>query len=193
VEAVDVTDTALLVMDVQRGVMEHFQNDPELLDRTIAAVEAARAAGLLVVFVRVGFRPGFPEVHPRNRTFRAIAEGKGGFPDAASFELEPSLGRRDDEPLVIKHRVSAFASTDLEMILKAKGIGHLVLAGVATRGVVLSTLCAGVDLDYRLTVLSDGCGDYDDAVHRVLIEEVFARRADIASVEEFTGALQATR
>jgi nicotinamidase-related amidase len=178
-------NTALLVMDIQHGVMANFQADPDLLGRIITAADAARGADVPVIFVRVGFHPGFPEVVARNRTFQAIKEGRGGFTDERSYELEPALRRRPDEPVVIKRRVSAFSGTELEMLLRAGGIEHLVLSGVATRGVVLSTLCAAVDLDYRITILADACGELDGEVHRVLTEKVFPHRAAVINVEDW--------
>jgi isochorismate hydrolase len=62
---------------------------------------------------------------------------------------------------VVKHRVSPFVGTDLETLLRANGIDTLVLAGVHTSGVVLSTVCHAVDLNYRLVVVRDCCADPD--------------------------------
>jgi len=68
-----------------------------------------------------------------------------------------------------------------------------VLAGIATSGVVLSTLRQAADLDYRLTVLADGCLDADPDVHRMLVEKVFPRRAEVVSVADWVAGLdQAT-
>nr|WP_246158554.1 isochorismatase family protein [Catellatospora sichuanensis] len=69
-------------------------------------------------------------------------------------------------------RVSAFAGSDLDLLLRAQWIEHLMLTGIATSGVVLSTLRQAADLDYRLTVLADGCHDSDPEVHAVLTTKV---------------------
>jgi len=61
----------------------------------------------------------------------------------------------------------------------------LVLAGIATSGVVLSTLRQAADLDYGLVVLRDACADADEEVHRVLLDKVFARQADVLTVDEW--------
>ncbi|MEU1950129.1 isochorismatase family protein, partial [Streptomyces sp. NPDC020125] len=92
-------------------------------------------------------------------------------------------------PGAAKKRVSAFAGSDLEMVLRARGITRLVLSGIATSGVVLSTLRQAADLDYRLTVLADGCADPDEEVHRVLTEKVFPRQAEVTTVEEWAAAV----
>jgi nicotinamidase-related amidase len=77
--------------------------------------------------------------------------------------------------------VSAFTGSDLEVVLRARGIQHVVLAGIATSGVVLSTLREAADKDYQITVLSDLCADTDPEVHNVLITKVFPRQADVIS------------
>jgi nicotinamidase-related amidase len=65
------------------------------------------------------------------------------------------------------------------------GITHLVLCGIATSGVVLSTLREAADKDYQLTVFADGCADADEEVHRVLLSKVFPRQAEILQIEEW--------
>jgi nicotinamidase-related amidase len=64
-------------------------------------------------------------------------------------------------------------------------VDSLVLTGIATSGVVLSTLRHAADLDFGLTVLRDGCADADREVHRVLLEKVFPRQADVVTVDEW--------
>ncbi len=180
--------TALLVMDVQRRIVERFAGTEDYLPRLAAAVEAARAAGVPVIFVRVAFRPGFPEVSPANRAFAAL-RAAGGLADPEAAEIHPAVAPRRGEPVVTKLRVSAFTGSDLEVLLRAQGIGSLVLAGIATSGVVLSTLREAADRDYVLAVLSDGCLDADPEVHRVLTTRVFPRQAEVLTVAEWTGRL----
>ena len=91
--------------------------------------------------------------------------------------------------VVVKHRVSAFAGTDLEQILRAREIDTLILLGLATSGVVLSTLRHGADADYRLVVVKDCCADGDEEVHRVLTEKVFVRQATVLDAAELIAAL----
>ncbi len=176
--------SALLVMDVQEGVVERL-GSPELLERLSAALEAARACGVRVIYVVVGFRPGYPEISPRNRTFSALADSGR----LVEVRVDESVAPREDEPVVRKKRVSAFAGSDLEMIPRAGQITSLVLTGIATSGVVLSTLRQAADLDYELTVLSDGCADGDEEVHRVLTEKIFPRQAEVMTVAEWAATL----
>jgi nicotinamidase-related amidase len=75
------------------------------------------------------------------------------------------------------------------VLLRGAGADTLVLAGIATSGVVLSTLRQAADLDYGLTVLSDACADPDPEVHRVLIEKVFPKQAQVTTADEWVKGL----
>jgi nicotinamidase-related amidase len=177
--------TVLLVMDVQRGVVERFADDAGYLPRLGRAVTAARAAGIPVVYVTVGFRPGHPEISARNRTFSAIASTGRFAQGDPGAEIHPAVAPAGGDLVVIKRRVSAFAGSDLEVLLRGLGAGTLVLTGIATSGVVLSTLRQAADLDYGLVVLADACLDADPEVHRVLTEKVFPRQAEVLTVAQW--------
>jgi nicotinamidase-related amidase len=177
--------TVLLVMDVQRGVVERFGDDAGYLSRVSRAVIAARAAGIPVIYVVVGFRAGHPEISARNRTFSAVASA-GRFADGdPAAEIHPAVAPAPGDLVVTKRRVSAFAGSDLGVLLRGLDAGTLVLSGVATSGVVLSTLRQAADLDYRLIVLADACLDADPEVHRVLMEKVFPRQAHVLTVGQW--------
>jgi nicotinamidase-related amidase len=180
--------TVLLVMDVQRGVVDRFAGDPGYLERLSGAIAAARAADIPVVYVTVEFRPGHPEISSRNRSFSAIA-GSGRFVTGdPGLEIHPAVAPHPGDLVVTKRRVSAFAGSDLDVLLRGLDAGTLVLTGIATSGVVLSTLRQAADLDYRLVVLADACLDADPEVHRVLTEKVFPRQADVRTVAEWAAA-----
>jgi nicotinamidase-related amidase len=181
--------SALLIMDVQQGIVERFGDDAGYLDRLAAAAAAARAAGIRVIYVTVAFRDGYPEVSARNKSFGAIA-GSGRFTAAdPGTRIHPSVAPLAGDVTVTKLRVSAFAGSDLDVVLRSGGVDSLVLAGIATSGVVLSTVRQAADLDYRITVLADGCLDADAEVHRVLTEKIFPRQADVVGVSEWIASL----
>jgi len=183
------TSTALLIMDVQQGIVERFASDDGYLTRLAAAITAARDAGVTVVYVTVAFRPGYPEVSRRNKSFATIA-GTGRFTeDDPGLRIPTAIAPAPGEVTVTKLRVSAFAGSDLEVLLRAGGTVHLVLAGIATSGVVLSTLRQAADLDYQLTVLADGCLDADPEVHEVLLGKVFPRQAEVTTVADWAASL----
>ena len=190
--SIDPKTTALLAMDFQTLIVDGYCTDKEqLLVHTSKLLEgAAREVQMTVIHVVVGFRPGFPEVSARNLSFRAI-KGSGRFAAGdPNIEIHPALAPKAGEIVVTKHRVGAFAGTDLDMILRANGIETLLLTGVATSGVVLSTLRHAADADYSLLVAKDCCSDKDAEVHRVLIEKVFPRQAYVVAADEIIASLK---
>ena len=181
--------SVLMVMDFQEGILEHV-GDLSVIEPAVRALGAARSSGIPVMFVRLAFRPGYPEVSERNGTFSDIArQGDAMTYGHPATELHSALERRSDEPVIFKRRVSAFAGSDLEVLLRAADAEALVLAGVATSGVVLSTLRQAADLDYRLTVLADACADNDPEVDRVLKTKVFPRQAAVVKTDEWIASL----
>lgn len=182
--AIDAKASALLIMDFQRTIVEnHTSESAALLTRTAGLIDRGRQGGLRIIYVVVGFRSGYPEVSPRNRSFSTVRSGGRFLPDAPGSEIHPAVAPRPEDIIVTKHRVSAFAGTDLDLILRANGIETLLLAGIATSGVVLSTVRHAADADYRLLVVGDCCGDGDPEVHRVLTEKVFPRQATVTTAE----------
>ena len=118
-------------MDFQTPVVEHYAVDPGSLLTTVGgSIAAAREGGLRVIFVVVGFRSELPEVSPRNRMFSAL-KAAGGL----ASDIHPRVAAKADEVIVTKHRVSAFAGTDLDIILRSNDIDTLVMCGLITSGV----------------------------------------------------------
>ena len=182
--------TALLLMDFQNSIVDNYAAQaPTLLPKAAAAAAAARAAGLRVIHVVIGFREGYPEVAPGNKVFSGLRQSGRFAPGSPGAAIVDALTPQAGDLVVVKHRVSAFSGSDLEMLLRAAGIQALLLAGIASSGVVLSTLRQAADLDYRLLVLRDACLDADPAVHACLMDKVFPRQADVIDVEAFTRAL----
>jgi nicotinamidase-related amidase len=177
-------------MDFQTLIVDNYAAGPEaLLDRTAKLIDAARTAGMRVIYVVVGFRPGYPEVSDRNATFNGLkASGAFGAGDE-NAKIHPAVAPLADEIVVTKHRVSAFAATDLDLMLRANGIETLVLTGIATSGVVLSTLRHAADADYRPLVVGDCCSDGDEETHQVLLEKVFPRQATVTTAARLAQAI----
>jgi len=187
-----VTARALLAMDFEPAILGRVGGDDcPALPKARAAVEAARAAGVPVIFVRVAFRAGYPEINPRNKGFAAAvaAYGDALLETSPTTAVHPSLQPRDEEAVVVKRRFSAFAS-DLDALLRGRGITSLTLAGVSTSGVVLSTLRQAADLDYELTVLADACADRDLDLHELLMTKVFPSQATVVTTADWIAFLQ---
>lgn len=182
--------TALLVMDMQAGIVSRYTQEGDFLAPVRTAIGAARAAALPVIYVVIGFRPGYPEVSARNKSFSAIKQQPSAL-TAPAMEIHPAIAPQSTDIVVTKRRVSAFSGSDLEVVLRGQDISHLVLCGIATSGVVLSTLREAADKDYQLTVLADCCFDNDEEVQRVLLSKVFPRQADVIQTEAWTTKLNA--
>jgi len=178
-------NTALLIMDMQSAILGMLPDSKEIKENVAKAVANARAKKIPVIYVIVGFRQGMPEVSANNKSFGARKESMASMNMDEWMKIDASVGPEQGDVIVTKRRVSAFTGSDLEVLLRALGTQHMVLSGIATSGVVLSTLREASDKDYRLTILSDGCADGDAEVHRVLMTKVFPRQADVITVDEW--------
>ena len=181
----EMKNTALLVMDVQPTIVDRLENKDEYVEKVSVAVDAAHKNQIPVIYVVVGFRSGFPEVSARNKTFSTIKERVS----TVMIDPRPVIELADNDVVVVKRRVSAFSGSDLEVLLRAWDIEHLVLTGIATSGVVLSTTREAADKDYQLTILSDLCADFDAEVHAVLLAKVFPRQATVTTSEEWINTM----
>src|SRR3989440_7765191 len=184
--------TALLVMDMQVGIVTRYAQTGDFLTPISTAITAARAASIPVIYVVVAFRPGYPEVSLRNKVFSATKQQQSSLSaPMTNMEIHPAIAPQPTDIVVMKRRVSAFSGSDLEVVLRAQDITHLVLCGIATSGVVLSTLREAADKDYQLTVLADCCFDNDEEVQRVLLSKVFPRQAEVVQVSAWMAKLNA--
>src|ERR1700704_1736446 len=180
--SIDRRTSALLVVDFQTLIVDNYvAGAAVLLDRTAKLIAVARTAEMRVIYVVVGFRPGYPEVSDRNATFNGLKASGAFAAGAENAKIHPAVTPMADEIVVTKHRVSAFAGTDLDLMLRANGIDTLILTEIVTSGVVLSTLRPAADADYRLLVVGDCCSDGNEEAHRVLLERVFPRQATITT------------
>jgi nicotinamidase-related amidase len=188
--ALEPNRTALLVMDYQAEIVAMFGDKlAPMLERAATLIAAAHKAHVPVIYVVVGFRPGYPELSPRSASFATVAQSGRFLSATPGADIAPAVRPQAGDIVVVKRRVSAFAGTDLEIILRAKGIDTLLLCGIATSGVVLSTVRHGADADYRLVVVKDCCADADEEVHRVLTEKIFLRQTTVAVASDVTAAL----
>jgi nicotinamidase-related amidase len=187
---VDPSRTALLVMDYQPFILGNYPNAADLIERTAEAIAQARAGGLKIVYVRVAFTPqDYAAIPSRNKGFAAIAKAgvlDDGTPEAA---IHPDLAPVDGDIVVTKTRRGAFSTTNLANYLHTYGIDSLILAGLSTSGVVLSTVSDASDHDYRILILTDCCDDGRPEVHRVLMEQVFAHQADLIDTKMLPSVL----
>jgi nicotinamidase-related amidase len=170
--------------------------DPELpfgsdldavLDSTRVMLDAARAAGIPILFTTVAYDDadladaGIWAIKvPASRTLRT------GTPEV---ELDGRLGRRDDEGVVVKKYASAFFGTDLVSRLNSRRIDTLLLAGCTTSGCVRATAVDGLQNGFRTMVVRECVGDRIPAAHDQSLADMQAKYADVVSVEQVSGYL----
>lgn len=176
-------------MDCQNGIVSIYTKGEKdgFVARAAGVLNHARASRMTVIHVKVDFRPGLPEISSQNQLFGAI---KNSPQHQSLFQeplgnIHPALAPTEDEVVIVKHRVSAFTGTDLAMILRANNIDTLVLFGIATSGVVLSTLLEASDADFRVAVIKDCCADLDADLHEALLAKLFPSRATVLSATDF--------
>ncbi len=189
----DKSTTALLIADFYADMMTSLPHavDRGVVARTQAVQQAARDAGLLVCYSATVFRPGYPEISGRNKTFsQRKASGAPAVSDPIQV-IHEGVRPIEGEIVVGKHRVNALYGTDLDMSLRANNIETIVLLGYATSGVVLSTTRYAADSDYRLYIVEDCCSDSDPEVHDFLTQRIFPRQADVVQSEDVIKALAA--
>jgi nicotinamidase-related amidase len=191
--AIDPRRAALLVMDFQTAILEHLPESDGLLTRVAETIRTARAQGVLVGYVRAAFSDADLAAIPGTNKAFALLAARPGFlrEDAPETAIHERVAPKPGDIVVRKIRVGAFSTTDLDAQLGHRGIDTLILAGVSTSGVVLSTVRDAADRDYRIFVLSDGCADSDPELHDVLTRKVLVRQAHVITTAELPGLIQA--
>jgi nicotinamidase-related amidase len=136
-----------------------------ILPKTANAIQKARAAGLRIGFVRVGFSADYRECPDSSPVFKAAKSNGILKLDTWGTEIHPDLAPTAEDFLITKHRVSPFYGTNLEPILRANGIGRIYASGVSTNGVVQAVVREGHDRDYEVILLEDCCAALSPEEH----------------------------
>jgi nicotinamidase-related amidase len=176
--------TALLVMDYQQGILDRIDDTDALAARARRAIDTMRAAGGTIGYVRVAFTAEDLEAMPDGAPMAQVKAMPPGSmdADAPATQIDERVASREGDIVVRKTRVGAFGTTDLDAQLRARGVDTLVLAGISTSGVVISTLVEAHDRDYRLLILTDAVADPDAELHASLIGGYFPKRAELIEV-----------
>ena len=185
----DSPHTALLVLDVMPVVIPAFGGSDQTIEAINRAIAAAREVGCPVIFGRVVFRDGYPEVASSNMLFMGLKQMLDFTESSPGTVFHPALDRRPTDLVSTRRRVSGFTASDLEVILRSLSIRRIAVTGVSTSGVVLSTVRAASDLDFEIDVLRDGCADADAEVHDVLMDRVLPMQANVTNVSDWAAVL----
>lgn len=188
---VDPAHTALLVMDYQPGIISRLDDPETLIAKAQQAISLARERGAHVGYVRVAFADSDLEDMPETSRMGALAKATGDalHADSPATQIHPDVAPEEGDIVVRKVRVGAFSTTDLADQLADRGVRNLILAGVSTSGVVLSTVRDAHDRDYRVFVLADATADTQPGLHEFLTERIFPRQAHVITTAEMAQVL----
>ena len=156
-------------MDYQPGILARIEDADDLLDRAAEAIAIARRRGCTVGYVRVAFDRADVDAIPAGSPLRARIESGG---DAL----------RAESPATAVHERLAPAPDDI--VVRKTRVSALLLAGISTSGVVLSTVRDAADRAYALFVVADACADPEPDVHAFLTERIYPRQADVITVAD---------
>lgn len=154
-----------------------------VLERAATAAARARARGIPVIHVVVGFSADFAEAPRRSPVFATAVDEGALVLHTWGTRAHDAVTPEPGESVVVKRRVSPFYGTDLDLVLRTRGVDTLLLAGVSTDLVVLAAAREGHDRDYRVQVLADATVSADDALHDAAIT-LIGRTAQVVTVDE---------
>ena len=166
---------AVIVGDLQRGIIGQFEFTRQVLLPLTELLPRVRATGALVVHVQTAFRVNRADLPPDSALFSTFFEAGDIFHEG-SPGIEPALPVLPEDVVVRKRRASAFAGTDLDLVLRARGVDVVTITGVATSAMVAATAYDAADRGYHVAVPADGCADEDPAVHEFFVERIFPSR-----------------
>ena len=205
----DPKTTALLIIDMQRdfvmpgGFGEALGNDVTPLQATIAptkkVLEAARKKGMLVIHTREGHRPDLTDCPP-TKLVRGRGKTRIGDPGPMGrilvrgeigHDIVPELYPAPGEPVIDKPGKGAFYATDLELILRDRGIKTLIVCGVTTEVCVHTSVREANDRGYECVVLSDCVGSYFPEFQKAALAMIKAQGGIFGWVSDSRRALAA--
>ena len=176
-------NTALIAIDLQKGIVNGNFIHPigDILSRTRALIDVFRAKNLPVALVNVAGRaPGRTEQGPRSS--QTFAEGW--------TDLLPELDQQSSDIVVTKRSWGAFATTDLEQQLKARGVTQVVVTGVVTSGGVEATARQAYEQGFNVTLALDAMPDIREEAHQYSVRNVFPRVGETGSTREIISLLE---
>ena len=197
----DPSTSALLVLHYQNGIVRPdgvfaFSGTAaqvekhKTLEKTAGVLEAVRARGMMVVYVNIAYRPGFPELKkPTYPLIESIQERNAFLRGSWDADIPEEIAAQPSHIIVINFDSSAFSHTDLDCIHRANDIKRLFIAGVATNWVVESTTRYGAELGYDKHVLEDCCQAFTDELHAFAIEQTLPFYATIMQSSDLLAAL----
>jgi nicotinamidase-related amidase len=198
---IDPAKTALLLLHWQKDVaaagFDHAGPMPERLaaaktiEHTQAVLEASREKDIFIVYVNAGHRPGYPEI-PRNKAplFQNVVTSGAHIRGGRGNDVIDQLKPREGEIIILNYSPDSFCYTDLDLILRNKGITHLVLSGLATNWAIETTAREGACLGYFIYTLKDCCNSSTDEMHNWSVSNILPKLGTVLDSESYIKALR---
>jgi nicotinamidase-related amidase len=199
---IDSATTALLMLHWQnelclpKGKLAHSLperiKEAHNVEHAQAALKASREKGVLVVHVRIAFRPGYPEIPAKAIPMEQALRESGGFMDGTwGAEIIGDLELAKGDIVITNKCASAFADTELGHILVANGITTVVLAGMVTNLVVSTTCADAVSRGYFVYILQDCCNSWSEEQHLWPLNNTLSLLSFISDSSKYIKALGA--
>jgi nicotinamidase-related amidase len=199
---VDVSKSAVLVMHTQNDITHPegkfaYSGIPgqvakyKTWDKITALLDASRNADMVVIYIKVGLRPGHPEltkkaypIHAGGRDVGAWTEGTWG------AEIVDELEPKTKDIVITNYSPNVFLYTNLDQILRAKEIQCLYLTGTATNFVVEEAARYGAQLGYDITTVEDCCTSFTDEMHEFSIKNILPQFGAVSKSSDIIAALK---
>ena len=181
---------ALIVVDMIRGFTDPAcplgGDYPSVIAANQALLRAFRAAHLPVFFTTVIYRSA-----DQAQVFRARVPALNVLtPNSKWVDIDPALGRKDNEPIIEKQWASAFFKTDLDDQLRNQNVDSLVVTGLTTSGCVRASALDGLQYDYKVFVPREAVGDRNQDAHQANLFDLHAKYADVVSLDDILTSLK---
>jgi nicotinamidase-related amidase len=187
------TKTALLVLDFINDIVHprgkiarsaEYIQQYDVIAKANKLIAHARQKQMPIIFVKVGFSKGYPELPAHSPLFSKMKDLAALQLGEWGTEFHADLDYRPEDIVVVKHRVSTFYATDLEAILRAQPINHLIICGVTTNFAVESATRDAHDRDYVVTIVGDACGTANRQLHEQALG-VLSTIAKVVDADDF--------
>lgn len=153
-------------------------------------LNAARKKGMMVIFVNIGWRPGFPEL-PKNQHYpllQGAKDNKCGFLGTWDVEVIKDLKPKKGEKIVINFGSDSFESTDLNIILRANGIEHIYVSGQCIEHVVATTVKRAANMGYNSTIIKDAMSGFTDSNYAAMLD-ILPLYSKVVTSKKFVSSL----
>ena len=141
----------------------------DVIGQAAKLLDAARRSGAAVVYTRVAWQPGYPDLVVNSPLLGMVAQFGALVEGSAKAEIVPQLTPKDGDVVLTHQRVGGFSASQLDVILRSRGVDTLLFAGVATNASVESTARQASDLGYRTIIVADACSAADPGAHDAAI------------------------